>query len=109
MTAAEEAEAAHARHSSQAVAMQTQISGLETLLATLLTSQTDRQTNLVALEAEQRRCEDGLNLRELEVSKADARLAELKAQTANYESRLSELASMEKNLAETKAAWIAAA
>jgi chromosome segregation ATPase len=108
MTAAEEAEAAHARHSSQAVAMQTQISGLETLLATLLTSQTDRQTNLVALEAEQRRCEDGLNLRELEVSKADARLAELKAQTANYESRLSELASMEKNLAETKAAWIAA-
>jgi chromosome segregation ATPase len=48
------------------------------------------------------------NLRELEVSKADARLAELKAQTANYESRLSELASMEKNLAETKAAWIAA-
>jgi chromosome segregation ATPase len=60
------------------------------------------------LEAEQRRCEDGLNLRELEVSKADARLAELKAQTANYESRLSELASMEKNLAETKAAWIAA-
>jgi chromosome segregation ATPase len=48
------------------------------------------------------------NLRELEVSKADARLAELKAQAANYESRLSELASMEKNLAETKAAWIAA-
>ena len=108
MKAAAEAEATHARHSSQAVAMQTQISDLETLLATLLISETDRQTNLLALEAEQRRCEEDFNLRELEVSKADAHLAELKSQTANYESRLSELASMEKKLAETKADWIAA-
>lgn len=106
--AAEEAESAQARHSSQAAAMQTQIGGLETLLATLLASQAERQTSLQSLEAEQRRCEDGLKERELEVSKAEARLAELKGQTANYESRLSELVSMEKKLAESRVACLAA-
>jgi chromosome segregation ATPase len=102
--ASEEAATNNNQQRTQAATMQTQISDLETLLVTLLASQTDRQARISALESEQRHAEDILKDREQEISKAEARMTEVKGLTANLEVRVSELAAAEKNLTEAKAA-----
>lgn len=105
---AREAAGSHEQHRSMLSGLQTKIGGLETLLASLAASHTERQSQFSALESEQRTAAELLAKRQQETSAAEARLTELKEQTAHFEAKVKELQQTEKQLVEAKAALLTA-
>ncbi len=106
--AAREAAEAQETSRSQTQSFTEKIVGLQTLLATLANTQTDRQHQVSVLEAEQRNLTDQLAARQKEIAGAEARAGELQAQITTHHGRLAELAGTEKKLADTQASLVLA-